>query len=197
MKTIIRIWAIGLLLTLAVSSLRGQQSFEESKVRIGFLTGYGDQTLLDVKYDYRVTFFRLQAYYGLIRKPSWGIDLLLQPQYNLTTFRYNIADQDEVSGYEYGLNIGVLIRQTFFQDLLSVYAYISAGPHFVSGVPDRQSEGFIFSDNFMAGVNVRLHDNLYLDLRPGFRHISNAGLKPRNGGVNNNVLSGGVLINLK
>jgi hypothetical protein len=82
------------------------------------------------------------------------------------------------------LNLGFLARENAFRDFLSFYLTISTGPHYVSGTPQRQANGFIFSDNFAGGINVRLTKNLYADLRSGIRHISNAGLRTPNGGVN-------------
>ena len=81
-------------------------------------------------------------------------------------------------------------------EVLYLYGLISSGPHYVSGTPERQADGFIFSDNLLLGLNVKLFEKIYLDLRSGFRHISNAGLNHPNGGVNDLVLNGGVFINL-
>jgi hypothetical protein len=64
---------------------------------------------------------------------------------------------------------------------------------FISGTPERQSSGFIFSDNLFIGLDIQLIDNLYMDIRPGFRHISNLGLQDPNWGVHSFVLSGGLL----
>ena len=69
-------------------------------------------------------------------------------------------------------------------------------PHYVSGTPQRQVDGFIFSDNFLIGLNEKLLENTYIDFRSVFRHISNVGLNHANGGVNDLVLSGGVFLNL-
>ena len=155
-----------------------------------------DSPGLSVTYDYQVLFFQLQYYWGFLNREKWGLDLLVQPQYNLTKFRHidNIAN--EINGYEFGVNAGVLIRRVLLGEVLYLYGLISSGPHYVSGTPERQADGFIFSDNFLLGLNVKLLENLFFDFRSGFRHISNAGLNHPNGGVNDLVLSGGVFINL-
>lgn len=200
--------------------------YDDSKHRLGFISGFGGQNIdqllsdinhkdakkirdhllskgesidspgLSVTYDYQVLFFQLQYYWGFLSREKWGLDLLIQPQYNLTKFRHidNIAN--EINGYEFGVNAGVLIRRVLFGEVLYLYGLISSGPHYVSGTPQRQADGFIFSDNFLLGLNVKLLEKIYLDLRSGFRHISNAGLNHPNGGVNDLVLSGGVFINL-
>ena len=198
--------------------------FLSSKHRMGFIVGYGGQNFeqlvndlhpdhrvpmlgylegqgkdvnspgLSVTYDYQVLFLQLQYYYAFLRRNSWGLDLLVQPQINRTRFKHVDSDLSEVKGFEFGVNVGVLIRKNFFRDHLSLYFLISSGPHYVSGTPQRQSEGFIFSDNFFVGLNLKIYNRIYLDLRPGFRHISNAGLKHPNGGVNDLVLSAGVMV---
>ena len=151
---------------------------------------------LNVTYDYQILFFQLQYYWGFLKREKWGLDLLVQPQYNLTKFRHVDKIADEINGYEFGVNTGVFIRRMLFEEALYLYVLISSGPHYVSGTPQRQADGFIFSDNFLIGLNVKLLENIYFDFRSGFRHISNAGLNHPNGGVNDLVLSVGVFLNL-
>jgi hypothetical protein len=209
-----------------LSSYFLSSQYDDSKHRLGFVSGFGGQNIdqllsdmnhndakkirdhmlskgentdspgLSVTYDYQVLFFQLQYYWGFLNREKWGLDLLVQPQYNLTKFRHidNIAN--EINGYEFGVNAGVLIRRVLLGEVLYLYGLISSGPHYVSGTPERQADGFIFSDNFLLGLNVKLLENLFFDFRSGFRHISNAGLNHPNGGVNDLVLSGGVFINL-
>ncbi len=169
------------------------QKIMKSQDRLGFLFAYGGQEGLQVAYEYRVIFFQPQVYFLLWEKPKWRLDLLAQPQVNLTRFK-PVNDQDRRAyGYEYGLNLGAEITYRLLPQKLTFYALMSAGPHYVSGVSERQSPGFIFSDNWLVGLRYRLSSRYWLDFRPGFRHISNAGLRDRNGGVNNSVLSLGLV----
>jgi hypothetical protein len=189
-----------IVLTLQSNFLSAQESllFGGSKHRIGYVSGYGcqNQLGLDVKYDYQIIFFQFQYYYSFLRRKTWGLDILVQPQYNITKYKQLDNDTYEVNGFELGTNIGILIRKNILNDFLSFYALLSLGPHYVSGTPQRQASGFVFSDNLFVGMNIHLLKNMNLDIRPGFRHISNAGLVDQNAGVNNIVLSGGILINL-
>lgn len=171
--------------------------FLNTRHRTGFITGFGGQTGLNADYDYHVIFFQVQYYYALSPRKTWGIDILVQPQYNRTRFKYVNTDIIEAKGFEFGLNTGILIRKNLYHDHLSIYSLFSAGPHYVSGVPERQAPGFIFSDNIFLGINIKLSGNTYFDLRAGYRHISNASLKEINNGVDNTVLSGGLLFNLQ
>ena len=120
---------------------------------------------LNVTYDYQILFFQLQYYWGFLKREKWGLDLLVQPQYNLTKFRHVDKIADEINGYEFGVNTGVFIRRMLFEEALYLYELISSGPHYVSGTPQRQADGFIFSDNFLIGLNVKLLENIYFDFR--------------------------------
>ena len=227
-KNIIYLTLVITLFFVNINALSAQENnlFNNSKHRIGFITGFGGQNVnqlfsdinerdamkirdyliskginpdelgLNVKYSYKVSFFQLQYYWAFLRRETWGLDLLIQPQYNLTRYRHIDNVPDELNGFELGVNTGLLIRKNILKDFLSIYVFISSGPHYVSGTPQRQSKGFIFSDNLFIGLNVKLFKNTYLDLRPGFRHISNASLTHTNGGLNDFVISGGILVNL-
>lgn len=122
--------------------------FNNSRHRIGFIAGFGSQNLnqllndinetdamkirdylisngidpdqidLNVAYDYEVQFFQLQYYWAFLRKKTWGLDLLIQPQYNKTTYRHIDNIPDVTNGYEYGVNVGLLIRKNLFKDIL-------------------------------------------------------------------------------
>jgi len=96
----------------------------------------------------------------------------------------------EMKGYEVGLNAGILIRKNILEDNLSFYLCLSSGLQYVSGTPNRQASGFIFSDNLFVGLNIKLFKIFYMDTRPGFRHISNAGLKKPNAWINTITTSG-------
>jgi len=200
---------------LSTNNLLAQDTnlFNNAKHRIGFNKGFGLQKRvfsfidkegeiingevgLNVEYKYEISYFQAQYYYNILRKRSWGLDLLVQPQYNQTKYKFLNTELEEKEGYEFGVNLGLLIRKNVFKDFLSFYLCISVGPHYISGAPERQSKGFIFSDNLFIGSNIKLYKNTYLDLRYGFRHISNAGLAKRNGGINDLFASIGLLVNL-
>ena len=61
----------------------------------------------------------------------------------------------------------------------------------MSNTPQRQVDGFVFYDNFLIGLDVRVLEKIYFDFRTGFRRIRNAGLNHTNGGFNDLVLNGG------
>jgi hypothetical protein len=196
-------FAIALMAILATTTSSQEKSNPSNSSRhlAGFMLGYGDQNMslavLDVNYDYRIILLQAQYHYILLPKKTWDLHVVVQPQYNLTEFKPVNSIDHKIIGSEFGLNVGIQIRKTIFKDFLSCYFLVSSGPHFVSGAPTRQSEGFIFSDNFFLGTNIKLKESLLLNMRFGYRHISNLELKQPNGGVNNFICDVGLLFRLK
>ena len=168
---------------------------------VGFGFGYGNQDLgivsLDVDYDYQLFIFQAIYQYTVIQKTNWNLDFVAQPQYNLSKFLQDQFSTEEEEGFEFGLSLGNQIQGTFIRDRLDGYVLLISGPHFVSGVPDRQSKGFIFSTNLLFGFQIKLLDGLNLKLSSGIRHISNIGIKSPNGGVNDFMVYGGLLFDLQ
>lgn len=181
---------------LFIISLNFSYSQNLNRTKIGFISGYGGQDFLKISYDYHVLFFQGQYYYTLLPKKTWGLELIVQPQYNLVKYKRNNEAKNYTNGYDLGINAGILVRKNIVNDNLSSYILLSSGPHYASGTPPRQANGFTFSDNLLIGLTVKISNNLFLDIRTGIRHMSNAGLKHPNGGINNFVLSGGLMLNL-
>jgi len=168
--------------------------FHGTRHKFGIITGYGNQSGIQVDYRYQVVFLQGQYYYTIWRAETWGVDIITQVQYNTT----DLADGPHFSalshGYEFGLDAGFLLRKNILDNHVSMYAFISSGPHYVHCSSERQSDGFNFSDNFFLGMNVKINKNIYLDTRFGVRHISNAGIREPNRGFNTAVISGGFLL---
>ena len=174
------------------------QTRPSNRYNIGLSLGSGNiktgPILLNVDYTYKVKLIQGQLYFDLKSKNKFQIELLFQPQFNFTKFKPIDNKPFIEKGFEFGLNGGFLWRRWCLDKKLSYYAIISAGPHYISGSPSRQSSGFIFSDNFNIGLTYSILDKIILDLRPGFRHISNANLKPKNGGINSITFNIGFII---
>jgi hypothetical protein len=199
---------LGLIVLVASRSAYAQDSLFTKKNQLGFVIGTGNQYIgqligagskgfaVATNYYYHVTFYELEYYRTLKKKRSTEWDLLVQPQYNIN--RYGLYPEsvpaDYLDGYEYGLNLGVLYRKNLRNLPLSWYVSLSSGPHYASGTPHRQMNGFLFSNNLFAGVNLKLYKNIYADVRFGLRHMSNAGTRLPNAGVNNVTLKEGLLV---
>jgi len=159
----------------------------------GIVISYGDQIKQTVNYNYHVMLFQLQYAKNIRKLKSWDINLLIQPQFNLTSFSPKSFPNNYDSGYEVGTNTGLLFRKKTSNEKLEGYFLFSVGPHFISKSPPRQSPGFIFSDNYASGLYYKLTEKSRLDLRLGFRHLSNLIFKKPNGGLNNYLLGIGFL----
>lgn len=105
---------------------------------------------------------------------------------------YNSVDMK--TDFEFGANLGLMFSMMVLKRL-QVSAAIGSGPHYVTVQTTRQASGFIFSDNVEAGITYEhLRTKTSYNLRVRFRHISNAGLKAPNGGIDNLFLVLGMSI---
>mgnify|MGYP001350305284 CR=1 FL=1 len=172
-----------------------------SQHSIGLIIGSGSEklgTIVDLGFDYkyRVKFHKLQYNYTFWERRTWSLDAVGILQLNTSKYLNTASESNYTQGYELGFNVGVALRKRLYKDYLSCYALLSTGPHYISGAPTRQIDGFIFSDNLFIGFDIKLVDNIYLNIRPGFRHISNAETRHPNLGINSFALTGGIIINL-
>ncbi len=175
-----------------------KKQLKDSKHKIGFSVGLGKNnglgfTTIKIDRDYDVYLFQFQHYYSLYQRKLWGVEILSQPQINFSKFRFLEENESSTNAIEFGLNIGLLIRVNFFNDTMSLYGLIGSGPHFITKAPQRQAKGFIFSDNFFMGLNIRMSNNTFLDFRSGKRHMSNFNLQTPNGGINTFIMNIGII----
>ncbi len=166
------------------------------KHSIALMTGFGTQRWLVVPYTYNVTLFQCLYTYRVWKKSSWSLEVLTAPQVNLTKYRKVDNVPDQSNGYELGINAGMFFRKIILDKSMDVWAGVSIGPHYISGAPERQSSGFIFSDNVFGGLRVSITRRAWLNSGIGFRHISNASLKQPNDGVNNIIVNIGFGLSL-
>lgn len=163
--------------------------------QVGVLYGYGGPNYLGVDYSYKVQLIQVQYIYAFKPMTNWGCEVFGIPQFNFTEFRERNHHHHTIDGFEFGINFGVLMRRNW-NETVSTYVGLSLGPHYISGAPTRQVSGFIFSDNFFFGLSSRLFDNVFLDVRTGFRHISNADFAKPNKGINSLILNAGLFVEL-
>lgn len=189
-----------LLLVFALGIQSGLAQYETAakvhRSRFGIQYGHGAKEMpwsnLDITYDYEVNLLQFQYFHAIKTGRNFDFDVLLAPQYNTTTYRKVDEVGDLYNGYEVGLTAGISPRLFTSNRALGFYLLLTSGPMYISGTPGRQAEGFNFASMAATGVQLRLLKKAYIDLRTGFRHLSNARLKEPNGGVNNLVWSVGV-----
>ncbi len=101
---------------------------------------------------------------------------------------------NEKYDYELGLNVRICFNFAVSKkDVVGLK--FGSGPHFITVNTERQVKGFIFSDNYQfsyrRAFNIAKVPFL-LDLCFGLRHISNAGIKKPNEGINNVIYGIGI-----
>lgn len=137
------------------------------------------------------------AYYDLPESDRYQ-PLILGGIYHLpfyqTSGRFNIgvdfmpqlgfASFNSTTSFEVGVNVQFNFNLEVGEKHI-ISARGGAGPHFVNVTTERQSKGFIFSDNFTFSYRVKLQEHFQLGIMAGIRHISNAGLQQPNLGIDN------------
>jgi len=167
--------------TKSIAQSENQNSFEPKHFKAaGFLVGWGSSIMKGT--DYKVIY--LLADYSRSFKVPKKKDFFAwyaEPQFNLVKAG---STPDGGLDYEFGLNLGIR-NYIKINDGFYFYQMLGSGPHYISAEVGRQANGFIFSDNLALGTFLRLtKKNLFLNFAYVQRHISNAGLKAPNGGVN-------------
>lgn len=105
--------------------------------------------------------------------------------YGETQFTQAFNTLKRVVDYEFGWNGGIRY-QTHLAKHLQLTAAIGSGPHYISVETRNQANGFIFSDNFELGFTYAFPTaDTLLHMKGRFRHVSNAGLKLPNYGIDN------------
>jgi len=125
--------------------------------------------------------FQLLFYYNftnLLKEKKNDLWVYLEPQF--VWVHFSPKDKKEV---EFGVNLGLEYRLNISEQT-AFTAAIGSGPHYISVKTKQQARGYIFSDNFTAGIRHKIgNSGLDLDLKCRFRHISNAGIKNPNKGI--------------
>lgn len=115
--------------------------------------------------------------------PVWTLKRLTIYAESQFTQAYSVVNLR--TDFEFGINMGLsfdLLRS----EKLRLNAAVGSGPHFITVETNRQSKGFIFSDNFELGASYNLKGiSTAVLFKLRYRHISNAGLKEPNGGIDN------------
>ena len=109
-----------------------------------------------------------------------NLHIQFEPQLN-PVFISNVENS-----IEFGINVGFLYHK-LIGDQATIFAGIGSGPHFISAQTRLQARGFIFSDNFIFGYRqlISIQNPMELNFQIRFRHISNAGIKQPNYGIDN------------
>ena len=186
-------WALGIWLVLSSGlPLLAQNGFFKN-IRFDHAAQYLGLALTEQRFGDGGTFrptlvaahveWRWGAYRGDRRSYFF---LAAEPQVNANEFLAPGEQRIPESEYEIGAN-GIIGWRYTWHEKLRWKLSVGSGPHYLSRMYKRQARGYIFSDNFTGGFDVRL-GRQWLTFLYRFRHLSNAGLQRPNGGLNNHLL---------
>ncbi len=145
---------------------------------IGLITGYGRASLPEGAYETIPIILHfgmdLSRFISGLKGHRGLLTAFLEPQVNPV-----IGPESDI---EFGLGVGLQYRYpitTFF----SLYVNASTGPYCVSVDTTDQADGFIFSNHVGAGAYFFVNKSTAVHAGYRFRHMSNAGTREPNGGI--------------
>lgn len=115
----------------------------------------------------------------LIREHRGTLTVFIEPQFNPS----GTPKQNAEIGLGIGLKYSYPVNET-----ISMYALGSVGPHYMTLDTADQAQGFLFADTIGAGMSVFISRGSAINVEYRFRHLSNAGIKSPNLGVNSNIV---------
>lgn len=174
-----------------------QPKDQKKQFSAGIYYGFGSE-VKNSDYTYTNNYYKLQVSYLLKKTKSFKFEIVVAPEINFATHQllnlhFIIPTEENYQEKrdrftqiknirEYILNVGFTVRKPI-TPFLSVYALASVGPMITDTETERLSNGFSFSDVIALGISYHAK-HFSLDIRPNARHLSNAGLKERNAGIN-------------
>ncbi len=149
--------------------------FDES----GFITGMGTGGTSEGDYNPILLIWHLgsdlKKYLTPLRDHKGTLSFVLEPQVN-PAFNPH-------TDIEFGVGIGLKYAYPVTEKI-SPYIMGTVGPHFFTLKNEDQATGFVFANTFGAGLYFYLDKKSAINLGYRYRHISNAGIKDPNGGIN-------------
>lgn len=160
-----------------------QVSCQTSRHSAGFNMGYSQELFPD-SYFYRSVMLQGEYRYAACNWRWGGLDVVAQLQINPTRYGTDYRMVEFSKSIEVGITAGASLHVNIVGDYFigSVMGFL--GPLYTPHLPARQGGALNFSDNLAIALGIKLYHSLYLDLRGGFRHLSNAGLFDPNYGIN-------------
>jgi hypothetical protein len=105
------------------------------------------------------------------------LSLFFEPQ-------FGVAAMNKQNGVEFGVGVGLKYAYPI-GDSYSVYILGSVGPHVMTLETQDQANGFIFNDTIGLGMNYMISPGTAIDIQCRLRHLSNAGIREPNYGIEN------------
>jgi hypothetical protein len=204
----------GLLFLFIVIAINTYSQEKNTPIKYGFVYGFGEQGIFpftDDDYLYETKSYKAQLNYVFKEKGSFSFEFNIEPSVFISKHQLlnkHFIRPDYGSDYleerdrqttkktmkELSLGIGVISRYNFTENM-SVYALGSVGPMIIDTRTERMAKGFAFSDILSFGLSYKI-EKIILDLRYGYRHVSNFQLKSPNSGYNSTNFEIGFLLDL-
>ncbi|MDD5712737.1 MAG: acyloxyacyl hydrolase [Smithellaceae bacterium] len=163
--------------------VQGRTGLCEEKERLlkesAFLAGYGSGKIEEGRYHPLLLVVHLG--FDLNRYvPEWDgrLSLYLEPQFNPV-----VEPQGDFEG---GIGVGLQLAYPL-TDRLLCYVLAGSGPHYISVVTQTQTQGLLFANTAGVGFYFLLSKDSAVSVGYRLRHLSNAGTRFPNGGINNNI----------
>lgn len=148
------------------------------KKTIGGFSSLGISTsVFKEKYPYNPVIAGILLHFP-ITKPNRKLNFSLN-----SLPHFAIVDFAKQSEFEFGVTL-ILELSIKTDKNSSIGINVGSGPHYISVETNRQAQGFIFSDMLFLNYKKQVHKSIF-GIVCGLRHISNAGLKEPNSGINN------------
>jgi len=149
----------------------------------GFVIGYGNGHINSENRVYRpllliyhIGFDAHKLFPNIIPDSKGKFTFYLEPQFNPLLMP---SDQ-----YEVGIGFGAEYKFNIMQGL-DGYIMGGSGLHHISFGSKSQAKGFNFNDTLGFGLYIHVSKHSALNVGLRLRHISNAGIKKPNKGINN------------
>ncbi len=175
---------------MASDSTSVQQSKSFKLFEWGLSIGYGfvNEQLPNGKYEPFLALahieFQIQRKQRKNESPHYFL-LFGEPQINPVFVNGGMND------WEAGCNIG-LKYMVKLKEKNGLYVHVGSGPQFISvWSPEHQANGFAFANNFGAGYQRQIREDLEITFGYRFRHVSNLNLQLPNLGLDNHFFTVG------
>lgn len=145
----------------------------------GVVIGYGTSEIHEGHYEPMLFIWHLaydlRNYIPALKNHKGILAGVCEPQVN-PAFRPS-------SDFEFGVGVGLKYLYPV-TDRLYPYIQLTVGPHYISLQTEDQASGFIFSNTVGAGIYYFVTKNSAAMVGYRARHISNAGTREPNDGIN-------------
>ena len=178
-----------------------EKKINSSLNKVGFLFSSAKQNnilFFDKDYDYKTNVYKFQLFYPIQKGESWGVNLILQPQYqkaqhqllneqfitpdeeNFEFLREKFTQKKDISLYAF--EVALQLRKSIIKNI-SFEASLGLGAGNLSLESERLAKGFTFIENVSLGLAHKINKSEFF-LATTVGHVSNFNIQKPNSGYN-------------